>query len=309
MIEKWLVRDRLPSARVKDAECMREGERLHVKHKHRAFFSVRHNRCLARRVFCIATFIKYSKSSTVTLSSMMLQRAVQKASFSSSMSKNGSALLFRSFAPSCSVALGSHRFHSTTSNYCCSYSEHSTRDSLVPRPEPMLAVAYDFDDDEVEEDSTSTMVNSAMSTPADKFPCSVVDDVSYTEIHVTSTNIKNSAGGRLPLLPTSASTSTTFAPPSIADKAIASKRSAGGGGGRYLCPKCGTHVTFRHADFEENTFYCATCSGWFLITPSTITADSTATKIDVYSEFPKTEENKPQDPHILMQHVSSSVGI
>lgn len=24
-------------------------------------------------------------------------------------------------------------------------------------------------------------------------------------------------------------------------------------------------MTFKHGDFEENTFYCATCSGWFMV--------------------------------------------
>jgi ATP-dependent protease Clp ATPase subunit len=27
--------------------------------------------------------------------------------------------------------------------------------------------------------------------------------------------------------------------------------------------QCGTYVTFRHGDFEENTYYCAACSAWF----------------------------------------------
>lgn len=235
----------------------------------------------------------------MTLSSMMLRKGLRKASYTLSISKNGSALLFQSFVPSCSVALRSQHFHSTTTSN--SYdSEHSKHGSLIPQPVPMLAVAYDYDDDFVEDDSTSTMVNSAM------FPCSVADDVIHTDIQLTATNIKNSAGGRLPLLPTSASTNTTFASPSIGDKSITSKRSSGGGGGRYRCPKCGTHVTFRHGDFEENTFYCASCSGWFLITPSTITADGTTTKKDSYSEYPNTEGNQPQDPHILMQHVSTS---
>ena len=47
------------------------------------------------------------------------------------------------------------------------------------------------------------------------------------------------------------------------------KRGSGGSGGRYRCPKCGSFVSFRHEDFEENTFYCATCSGWFLVTSNT----------------------------------------
>ena len=57
-------------------------------------------------------------------------------------------------------------------------------------------------------------------------------------------------------------------------KPIAFKGAGGGGSGRYRCPKCGTYVTFRHINFEENTFYCATCSGWFLVTPNSNAVDS-----------------------------------
>jgi ATP-dependent Clp protease ATP-binding subunit ClpX len=39
-------------------------------------------------------------------------------------------------------------------------------------------------------------------------------------------------------------------------------RKGSGGGGRHRCPKCGTDVTFK-CDYEENTFYCASCAGWF----------------------------------------------
>jgi hypothetical protein len=31
--------------------------------------------------------------------------------------------------------------------------------------------------------------------------------------------------------------------------------------------QCGTFVTFRHGDFDENTLYCAACSGWFILHP------------------------------------------
>ena len=41
----------------------------------------------------------------------------------------------------------------------------------------------------------------------------------------------------------------------------------GGGGGRQpppKCPKCGAYVTYQHVEFGD-TFYCASCSGWFAI--------------------------------------------
>eukprot|EP00579_Thalassiosira_antarctica_P001098 CAMPEP_0201865276 /NCGR_PEP_ID=MMETSP0902-20130614/172_1 /ASSEMBLY_ACC=CAM_ASM_000551 /TAXON_ID=420261 /ORGANISM="Thalassiosira antarctica, Strain CCMP982" /LENGTH=809 /DNA_ID=CAMNT_0048389967 /DNA_START=93 /DNA_END=2522 /DNA_ORIENTATION=- len=52
-----------------------------------------------------------------------------------------------------------------------------------------------------------------------------------------------------------------------------------GGGGPHRCPKCGANVTFQepnaNASFstnggiQNNCFYCAACSGWFLIQPNT----------------------------------------
>uniref|UniRef100_A0A7S2PEW0 AAA+ ATPase domain-containing protein n=1 Tax=Leptocylindrus danicus TaxID=163516 RepID=A0A7S2PEW0_9STRA len=44
--------------------------------------------------------------------------------------------------------------------------------------------------------------------------------------------------------------------------------------GKYRCPKCGTSCAFRHNEFEENTFYCATCSGWFVVTQSSSNSNS-----------------------------------
>jgi hypothetical protein len=68
-------------------------------------------------------------------------------------------------------------------------------------------------------------------------------------------------------------------------------------------------ATFRHGDFEENTYYCETCSGWFLI-------DSNGDRNKEGNRGPAYEEymtknggdgslNKPQDPQILMHHVSN----
>lgn len=34
---------------------------------------------------------------------------------------------------------------------------------------------------------------------------------------------------------------------------------------KFKCPKCGNFLAFTRTDFAENTFYCATCSGWFLV--------------------------------------------
>ena len=65
-----------------------------------------------------------------------------------------------------------------------------------------------------------------------------------------------------------------------------SPRAGGSGGGRHRCPKCGTFVVFRHGDFSENTFYCAACSGWFVLSPTD------------YQEPPPAE-----GPTVLMEHI------
>eukprot|EP00956_Cyclotella_meneghiniana_P024502 scaffold49272_cov56-Cyclotella_meneghiniana.AAC.2 len=43
----------------------------------------------------------------------------------------------------------------------------------------------------------------------------------------------------------------------------------GGGGGKHRCPKCGAFVTFQEHNTNriQNCFYCAACSGWFLVQP------------------------------------------
>lgn len=79
----------------------------------------------------------------------------------------------------------------------------------------------------------------------------------------------------------------------------------GSGGGRHRCPKCGTFVTFRHTDFDENTFYCAACSGWFVVSPST---PMTATEENetVKMSKPKTtthQQHHIADPNLVMQHI------
>jgi ATP-dependent Clp protease ATP-binding subunit ClpX len=64
--------------------------------------------------------------------------------------------------------------------------------------------------------------------------------------------------------------------------------------------QCGTFVTFRHGAFDENTFYCATCSGWFAINPNTaIPSDKGFDDDDDLMEKRKHAE----DPQVLMQHI------
>lgn len=57
-----------------------------------------------------------------------------------------------------------------------------------------------------------------------------------------------------------------------------------GSGGPHRCPKCGANVTFQESNaansntgsIQNNCFYCAACSGWFLIQPNLVDEDSTS---------------------------------
>lgn len=54
--------------------------------------------------------------------------------------------------------------------------------------------------------------------------------------------------------------------------------SGGGGHSYHRCPKCGASVTFQDSPknnsnkgMQNNCFYCAACSGWFLVKPTSST--------------------------------------
>jgi hypothetical protein len=78
----------------------------------------------------------------------------------------------------------------------------------------------------------------------------------------------------------------------------------GGGGGRNRCPKCGTFVTFRHTDFDDNTFYCAACSGWFVVSPGAPMTADTHEDGELASIMEKqATPQRRQDPTLVMQHI------
>jgi hypothetical protein len=194
----------------------------------------------------------------------------------------------------------------------------SENQNFVLHPEPLPAVAYAYDYDDDDETAGDDSIRKATSNNSGR-----EDDSSLAQ-HVNSkflydvisrrnsTEIFSAAGGgtsgRGPM------SSTPYPPPSSmeASNSAPSRKAGGGGGGRHRCPKCGTTVTFR-CDFEENTFYCASCSGWFVANPNTITStDESQNKGDgsPYEEFLAKNGSKNLDePEILMRHVSTVVAI
>ena len=171
-------------------------------------------------------------------------------------------------------------------------------------PEPLPALAYDYEDPyEYEtDDETDTPQDSSLS--ADLLRSRSAGNSKFLSSGFIAST---STSGRGP----PSSTGNPYPPPSSVESSTSlPHRKGGSGGSRHRCPKCGTSVTFRHGDFEENTFYCATCSGWFVTNPNTFAgADGTPMKSDgsPYEEFlAKNGEGgkKSIDHQILMRHVS-----
>lgn len=142
-------------------------------------------------------------------------------------------------------------------------------------PQPALAIAYDYEgtEDLPEHDDVPSM---------------------------TPTRSAGFSGPRPP-----ASSSSPYPPPSEFDaKTLPSRKSGGnGGGGRHRCPKCGTFVTFRHGEFDENTFYCAHCSGWFVVSPNTTITGDDSSYEDLMEKQMIRHKNKPDDPPVIMRHI------
>ena len=65
-------------------------------------------------------------------------------------------------------------------------------------------------------------------------------------------------------------------------------------------------MTFRHGDFDENTFYCAACSGWFVVNPDTTVTGKNYHNDDILEKRAKQQQ---QDPPVLMQHIPDDAKI
>lgn len=208
----------------------------------------------------------------------------------------------------------------------------------IAEPMPALALAPDYDDECFWEDeggnssfdrcySTEKNFTHHCISPKTTNPRTHLDKYMKMSIHG-----KYGEGGRTTMCTTSnrqiSSRKASGGPPISGGGGGSGKGggsgSGGGGAGKHKCPKCGTSVTFKHADFEDNTFYCATCSGWFLVKNANITggedgaanvASASAASggkspsgglgTSVYGVFNNDKlGDEKKSPKILMQHVS-----
>ena len=174
-----------------------------------------------------------------------------------------------------------------------------------PEPLPALAYAYAYDDDQDETEVEGGSMNSVQRHSLSKNDRSArhVVDYDFTSRRVDLILASTAGGppsGRSPSSPTLSSQPSSV----VTGKG---SQMGGGGNGRHRCPKCGTTVTFR-CDYEENTFYCASCSGWFVVSPSTMMGGEAKVEDgSPYEEFMgKSRSGRMADPEIVMRHVSAN---
>jgi len=156
-------------------------------------------------------------------------------------------------------------------------------------PEPALALAYDCDDDEIE-------------TTTDSQHQPLFFNLSIGRVHDKTPNNTDSQS--------SSSSSSSTSLPSSTKLHFQTRRVSGSGGGgpggggrgRYKCPKCGSSVTFKHGDFEANTFYCATCSGWFMV-------QNSGEKTELKRIQPDASFRRPGAQQVMQKQAAGEVGI
>jgi hypothetical protein len=178
------------------------------------------------------------------------------------------------------------------------------------------AKKFDF-----ENQSISNNTSSSPPTSSSKF------NPIFKSIHrATATATSNNNGGGIGGGDGNNTINAPYPPPSdeFGGKTFRKGSGGGNGGGRYRCPKCGTDVTFK-CDFEDNTFYCASCAGWFAGTPrmeatrASNLQQQPPSREDgsIYEEYiAKDARNARKGPgdagseqEIIMRHVSSKYSI
>lgn len=233
----------------------------------------------------------------ISVAAMMLRNAAKKGSVAC-----GRISLSRVTA--CSHASAIHWRPILLSKNFSTFAETNNQSADATIIEPVPAVAYDYTDycEDANGSVSTERIESSSSWPGDVENY----DVTREKNTMTPSSLKE-------ITPSSAATGRRISAPPISrqsgDQLPTSRRSSGGGGGgnrggtgRYRCPKCGTHVTFRHGDFDENTFYCATCSGWFLVTSTSVTSSDHGNSGEDFVAQSSSIDG-PKRPELIMEHM------
>jgi len=139
--------------------------------------------------------------------------------------------------------------------------------SIYIEPHPMPAVAYD--DYEYDDSCKDDVKNSSQNLTSSS---NIYDVYAGGPSNNNNTTNNGPLGGENDKL----SNNLRF----IGRSTKGSGGGGGGGSGGHRCPKCGAHVTFQSSSsstasnnknaLQSNCFYCASCSGWFLIQPNLV---------------------------------------
>ena len=162
--------------------------------------------------------------------------------------------------------------------------------------EPLPALAYDCGDYDEHDVGASAPENSCVSANENFFR--ITSSSSHPPTGTHGSSAMHGVGGRL-------------GPPTHL-------RAGGGGGGgpggpgRHRCPRCSSVVVFHSNDFaNENNFYCAACSGWFVV-QDPIAASSGGSGTGTGAEQQQQQQQQQQHPgmasppNILMQHIDNN---
>lgn len=183
--------------------------------------------------------------------------------------------------------------------------KHDFRSRPIALPLPAVAYdySYDYDDDPPWDDSNDSSSKpgneeAAAAASGNRIMSSLSSDASGGADPMSFVGGRNSSTG-----PTT--NSTPYPPPSAVDQngnplqvqSTGNKAGGGGGGGRHRCPKCGTFTIFSHNEFG-NSFYCATCSGWFTAA-ETLEGDENLMKApDGPRGYGRQHHHKMPPPHV-----------
>jgi len=157
----------------------------------------------------------------------------------------------------------------------------------------------------------------------------IVHQASHLEIHASAAAGGNSSGrGPTMMMGGNSTPNDNTTSRFVGGPPNGGGGSNGGGGGHshHRCPKCGASVTFQDSSknkgMQNNCFYCAACSGWFLVKPtnssSTVEMDESKFLLSkmaaaaasegsngekVANGAPNTANRKISQPQFVMQHM------